>query len=274
MPGTSTQCFAAGTPCPAVAGPTVPGATGVPLPAVPAAATTGVVMPTIPGTVGTPGTATGGPVPAAPSTSPAVATPTAPSTATLGTSTATVSPSTATVVPGRPAAVGSDGIGLVPIALGALGLLVLVALVAAALAGRRGRRPESRRAPSRQGHLGAPAIWQPSSGGDSGDGTERAAFAPTDAEVADLIHAFDLAGTEAERAVVERQLAAIGVVRLPVSPGDPVDPTRHQVVGIAPHGSAGAAGTVSEVVRPGWADARQVIRVSDVRAHAATGVHP
>ena len=272
MPGTSVLCSAAGTPCPGVAGPTVPGATGGPLPAAPAATSTGVVMPTVPGAVVTSGTATGG-----------IPTPAAPSTATVAPSTATAAPSTATVVPGQPAAVASDGIGLVPIALGALGLLVLVALVAAVAAGRRGRRPQRKPDPGGQNHFGAPVTWQPASAEDgtgvtgvtgATDGAGRGASAPTDAEVSDLIHAFDLAGTEAERASVERQLAAIGVLRLAVTPGDPVDPSRHHVVGVAPQGSAGPAGTVSEVVRPGWADGHRVIRVSDVRAHATTGVHP
>ncbi|MFC7595908.1 hypothetical protein ACFQU3_11355 [Terrabacter sp. GCM10028922] len=264
MPGTSVLCPVAGTPCPGVAGPTVP------------SATTGVVMPTVPGAVATSGTATGGipmpAVPSAPSASSVAVTPAAPSTATLA-------PTTATVVPSRPATVGSDGIVLVPLAIGAVGLVLLVALVAAAVAGRRGRGTERPRTPEprRDNHFGAPATWQPGPAGDGtegGDGTLPGAFAPSDADVAELIHAFDLAGTEAERAAVERQLAAIGVLRLAVTPGDPVDSSRHHVVGVAPHGSGGPAGTVSEVVRPGWADGQRVIRVSDVRAHATTRVHP
>lgn len=84
--------------------------------------------------------------------------------------------------------------------------------------------------------------------------------------VADLVRAYDVAVTEAERVDVEAALDMLGVHQLVIGRGDPVDPSRHHVVQALPPGPHRTPGSIIDVVRPGWVAAHGVIRPGDVRA--------
>lgn len=159
---------------------------------------------------------------------------------------------------------GAGGPGLLLVAVILVAVLALAALIAfGVLAGRRRAAQTGRgsAAPERP----APQVVSAQARTDGGStGAGWAPPAATDwAAATAAITAFDLATSAAGRYDAEQSLAQLGVTRLPVRRGDPVDPRAHNVVERRPDPNL-AAGTVAEVVRPGWVTATEMLRPADV----------
>jgi hypothetical protein len=85
-----------------------------------------------------------------------------------------------------------------------------------------------------------------------------------------LIGGHDLARDEAVRGHIEQVLREVGVVALRPAAGTPVTAGRMEVVGTAPAGPSGPAGSVAEVIRAGWADGSLLLRPAQVVVFAGS----
>lgn len=186
-------------------------------------------------------------------------TPMAPTPATptpvVSTSTGTSAPVDAPDAPGVPGA-------LVMVAI-VVAVLALAALLALGVLARRRRAAERGLDADR---WSGPAPHPTPAQGRTDQGSAGPVWAPPAPDWAAVtagITAFDLATSAAERYDAEQSLAQLGVTRLPVRRGDPVDPRTHNVVERRPDPNL-AAGTVADVVRPGWVTATEMVRPADV----------
>lgn len=85
-----------------------------------------------------------------------------------------------------------------------------------------------------------------------------------------IIKAYDVAIDDEQRQQLAQQLAGGGVVPVPVSPGDWLDPRLHNVVGRRAAGPHDTPQTVASIERPGWvmagAGPEGLVRPADITA--------
>lgn len=91
-----------------------------------------------------------------------------------------------------------------------------------------------------------------------GAGAERAAL------VGALVELHEMVSSDALRAQVTEQLAAVGVLPVEVEPGTRFDPDRHRGVQAVPATDPASDGTVATCDRPGWADRGTPLRPPEV----------
>lgn len=91
-----------------------------------------------------------------------------------------------------------------------------------------------------------------------GASAERAAL------VGALVELHEMVSSDALRAQVTEQLAAVGVLPVQVDPGTRFDPDRHRGVQAVPATDPAWDGTVASCDRPGWADRGTTLRPPEV----------
>ncbi len=106
--------------------------------------------------------------------------------------------------------------------------------------------------------------------GPSSSERSTAAVAEQPPQVGAIINAYDVASDDHTRQQLIHQLASRGVIKVPVSCGDMLDPRVHNVVGRRTAGPGAMPQTVAAIERPGWITAgagiEGLIRPADVSA--------